>query len=484
MSAILSIHCCGVYLQEIISYRPSFASLGADRSARRALSRSTETYGNRNWPLSVRDEQADFQLISHPANDKVTLSLPRFFLQKEDGTMETLGRARPLTRAMANMVGRTTVDGSRDFSVRTIFVGIPSFRDWHCRYTVESIFGRAKYPERIRVGVVDQLEGGKDQSCDLPIVPCSQKPEQALCLYRDQIDVYEMEAKLAVGPPFARHVVNRLYRGEYYALQVNAHTTFTKNWDVELIEQLEETGNEMAVITTYLDDALGSIDDNTGISQKESRRVLCNLAYEGSGHERKLRHDYDKQPDMLPGVTGMPQLQPFWSAEFSFSRGHFILTVPYDLNVPMIQKDDEEISMALRAFSHGYDFYTPEKSVCFDSAHNDDSLKSFLTQNKGLYKGIDKVSMQRLYGLVDMAEDYVIDSNELYGIGRARPLSKFHTSFGVHPNEHITERKLCNFVSTGLMHRRFHENLRDDGMGLNYDQIHFRFHELQNNHDA
>lgn len=387
MSAILSIHFCGVYLQEVVSYRPSFAGLGVDRSARRALSRSTETYGNREWPLSVRDEQADFQLISHPANDKVTLSLPRFFLQKEDGSMETLGRARPLTRAMANMVGRTTVDGSRDFSVRTIFVGIPSFRDWHCRYTVESIFGRAKYPERIRVGVVDQLEGGKDKSCDLPIVPCSDKPEQALCLYRDQIDVYEMEAKLAVGPPFARHVVNRLYRGEYYALQVNAHTTFTKNWDVELIEQLEETGNEMAVITTYLDDALGSIDDNTGISQKESRRVLCNLAYEGTGHERKLRHDYDQQPDMLPGVTGMPQLQPFWSAEFAFSRGHFILTVPYDPDVPMIRKDDEEISMALRAFSNGYDFYTPEKSVCFDSAHNDNSLKSFVTENKGLYKG-------------------------------------------------------------------------------------------------
>lgn len=92
--------------------------------------------------------------------------------------------------------------------------------------------------------------------------------------------------------------------------------------------------------------------------------------------------------------------------------------------------------------------------------------------------------MKRLYGLVGMVDDWRNDPSDLYGLGNSRPLSKFHNSFGVHPNEHITERKLCNFVSTGRMHRQFHEHLREDGMGLNYDQIHFRFHELQNNHDA
>ena len=35
---------------------------------------------------------------------------------------------------------------------RTIFVAIASYRDYQCRYTVESIFTRAKNPRRIRIG--------------------------------------------------------------------------------------------------------------------------------------------------------------------------------------------------------------------------------------------------------------------------------------------------------------------------------------------
>ena len=477
----------------------SFTSItnnfGADRSARRALSRSAAIYAKRNWPLTVRDEVTEFEFFPHPTpqkRGKVTLSLPRFYLTRagrggdnDNGvTLDTLGRVRPLTnqKAVAQLVGRTTVEGSRDFSVRTIFVGIPSYRDWHCRYTVESIFGRAKYPERIRVGVVDQLET-LDQSCDLPIEPCSGKPFQALCQYRNQIDVYEMDHKLAVGPTFARHIVNRLYRGEYYALQISAHTTFTNNWDVYLIDQLEETGNEMGILTTYLGDASGSIDDRSGVSLKKSRMVLCSATFEGAGHDRRLRHAYGDQPDLLPGVEGMPQLQPFWSSSFSFSRGHFILTVPYDPYLPMVKRGDEEISMALRAFTHGYDFYTPVTNVCYDSARTGD-LTSF-EENKSIYNGVEEISLRRLDSLLGMEEEKnVRDANELFGLGQARPLAKFFTAFGIHPAERITEHKLCNFVANGRMHELFHQHMRDDGMGLDYDLIHFRFHELQDNHDA
>jgi [Skp1-protein]-hydroxyproline N-acetylglucosaminyltransferase len=356
-------------------------------------------------------------------------------------------------------------------------------------YTVESMFSKAKYPERIRLGVVDQLEASEDQSCDVPIVPCQQKPDQALCRYRDQIDVYEMEAKLAVGPTFARHVVNRMYRGEYYNLQIDSHTVFVKSWDVDLIEQLDSTGNEMAVITTYLADALGSIDDMSGSAIRKSRQVICNAAYVGAGKDRFLRHDPDEQPDSLPGITGSPQLQPFWAAGFSFSRGHFVLSVPYDPWMPMLQRDDEEISMGIRAFTYGYDFYSPERNVCFDSAFSDkDSRKSFL-DHKHLYEGLEKASLKRMHGILGMEDEkeeakYTNDPDEMFSIGTVRDLLKFWNSFGVHVRERITERKLCNFVSPGHMHTQFHEHLKADGMGLDYFKIAYRFHELQNNHET
>ena len=35
-------------------------------------------------------------------------------------------------------------------------------------------------------------------------------------------------------------------------------------------------------------------------------------------------------------IREMPQLQPYWAAGFSFSRGHFKLRVPYDAYQPMV----------------------------------------------------------------------------------------------------------------------------------------------------
>lgn len=199
----------------------------------------------------------------------------------------------------------------------------------HHYFTVTSIFSAAAHPERIRVAVVDQIVADEDGSCDIPHSPCSQDPNQPICLYKDQIDVYQMDAELAVGPVFARHIGYRLYRGEYYAMQSDAHVTFTKGWDDDIISQIEATGDEMAVLTTYLTDIVGSIDPITGLSLRRTRPIMCNTEYEGTGEGRHLRHL--AQPEGMPDIHGMPQLQPYWAAGYSFSRGHFVATVPYDL---------------------------------------------------------------------------------------------------------------------------------------------------------
>ena len=44
-----------------------------------------------------------------------------------------------------------------------------------------SIFQRAKYPERVRVGVVDQIVEGEDGLYDSPYKPCKEDSEQELC---------------------------------------------------------------------------------------------------------------------------------------------------------------------------------------------------------------------------------------------------------------------------------------------------------------
>jgi hypothetical protein len=56
--------------------------------------------------------------------------------------------------------------------------------------------------------------------------------------------------------------------------------------------------------------------------------------FEGAMPARYLRHG--AQPEDVPEVHDMPQMQPFWAAGFSFSRGHFKVRVPYDAYQPMV----------------------------------------------------------------------------------------------------------------------------------------------------
>jgi len=121
--------------------------------------------------------------------------------------------------------------------------------------------------------VVDQIVDG-DPSCGVPIQSCESDPEQGLCKYADQVDVMEIDAQLAIGPVFARHLGHRLYRGEYYAMQIDAHVTFVKDWDTDIIDQMEATGNEMAVMSFYLTDIEGSLDPKTGKSLRHTVPIM------------------------------------------------------------------------------------------------------------------------------------------------------------------------------------------------------------------
>ena len=130
--AVGSLHTCGTFvIHHLPTSYPTFSLGLGDRQTRRQLSRSTSTYSEFHWPISVRDEQDDFEALPHPANNEVAVALPRFFLSQEDGSMQTMKAG--FSKKTTEMLGRTTVEGSKDFSVRTIFVAMPSYRDWHCR---------------------------------------------------------------------------------------------------------------------------------------------------------------------------------------------------------------------------------------------------------------------------------------------------------------------------------------------------------------
>lgn len=145
-------------------------------------------------------------------------------------------------------------------------------------------------------------------------------------------------------------------------MQIDAHVRFTQNWDDDLVTFWFQAADEMAVLTTYLSDINGSIDPVTHTSMHKTRPIMCKSDYEGQRSMRHLRHG--QQPEGRAMITGQPTLHPFWAAGFSFARGHFVVNISYDQYLPMLFQG-EEISIGLRGFAYGYDYYTPERGVCF-----------------------------------------------------------------------------------------------------------------------
>mmetsp|Transcript_11101 Transcript_11101/g.23271 ORF Transcript_11101/g.23271 Transcript_11101/m.23271 type:complete len:770 (-) Transcript_11101:94-2403(-) len=482
---------------------------------------------------SVRDEErmGMYETIPHPGDSSIRLDVPQYYASSSIGEGGRVGLGKRqlfrkltegmlLTPELSAIVGTFVPSqkqskasksklGVNNASERTIFVSLLSYGEPMCPHTVTNIFNSAANPYRVRVAVVDVTNSDDTNyiPCDQPPVSCDIDPNQALCQYNQNVDIYELDPEMNTGATFLRHIANRMYRGEYFAMQLGTNTKIAvaPRWDEELINQFEATNNEMAIITTLLSDARirshearsgGSFSD-VAIEIKENRITLCHASYErDSENARRLLHLRENQVDQEPPSSkrSRPMLQPFWSSEFSFSRGHFVLNVPYDPHLCAVDQQDEELSMTLRAFTHGYDFYTPTNGMMFRLVTGSSTNKG--SKTNGVFSGLinedadypmcdgkENKSRIRLNVLTEMKSEDDVPSwdetdKELFGAGPVRQLKKFFSCFGVHVRQLITEQKLCDFVVSGNLHDEFVGNMRSNGMGIDYDEINFRFHEL------
>ena len=222
------------------------------------------------------------QLLS--VEDRLVMKVPKFWdppeLAPYGGIRNYLGNygSRLMTPEEATSIGsvitkQTNVDGTHE-ELETILVLFASFRDWMCPHSVELMFSRAVHPERIRVAIVDQILKG-DVPCSEPLEPCTTNPDQALCKYSDQVEAMTLDASLSTGPIFARHLGYRMYRGEGYVLQSDAHVQFAAGWDSDIIDQWKSTGNEMAVLTSYVSQVQDHVDEETGERLVDTRPIMC-----------------------------------------------------------------------------------------------------------------------------------------------------------------------------------------------------------------
>jgi hypothetical protein len=218
----------------------------------------------------------------------------------------------------------------------TIFVSIAAYRDPELVPTIEDCLKKARWPSQLRFGVCWQHGEGE-----------ARPPQMAPGLMR-LIDVPYQDSQ---GACWARAEIMKLYDGEDYFLQLDSHHRFVRHWDQKLLRQLELTGAAKPIVSTY-----GEMFDPAHPHERSAAPRGIRLAGFAA--------------DGIPSFVGMtiaegphrqrPMRARFLAAGSMFTLGGFVGDAPYD---PDLYFMGEEITLAIRAFTRGYDLFHPSEHI-------------------------------------------------------------------------------------------------------------------------
>jgi hypothetical protein len=103
------------------------------------------------------------------------------------------------------------------------------------------------------------------------------------CPRREQIRLISVHHFAAKGPMFARSLARKVLGNEEFCMQIDAHTSFAKNWDEILKSEWKNTDNEFGIISTVpppKDEQ--DIYQPGGTKEKEVPR-MCLITYNDNG---------------------------------------------------------------------------------------------------------------------------------------------------------------------------------------------------------
>lgn len=263
---------------------------------------------------------------------------------------------------------------------KTIFVQIAAYRDPELVPTVLDCIARAKFPKRLHFGICWQ-HGPKEDVSSLMALP--------------QVKIIPLPYQESKGACFARAAASTLYGGEDFYLQLDSHHRFIDGWDDEVIsmlEHLEQSGVEKPLLTSYppaYDPKNDPAGRASGTVQIDFNHFSDSTVFHTGSSAIK---DGDKRT--------RPIKARFFAAGFAFARASFLKEVPYD---PNYYFQGEEMNLAFRAFSHGYDLFHPNKVLCWhyylrkdEPKHWTDHAKKETLERRIDWEALNNSSIKRL----------------------------------------------------------------------------------------
>jgi hypothetical protein len=291
----------------------------------------------------------------------------------------------------------------------TIFVQIASFRDPQLNPTLEDLISKAKYPKKLRIGICNQYNENDEFNLD------HYRKDKRFRI----IDVKDIDSP---GVCWARNQVQQLYSGETYTLQIDSHMRFEQDWDetlIDMIKDLQSKGYPKPLLTGYVS-SFDPDNDPQGRVTEPWRMTFDRFIPEGAVFFL---------PEVIPNWKDLTEPIParFYSAHFCFTLGEFSNEVQHD---PEYYFHGEEISVGVRAFTHGYDLFHPHQVIIWHEYTRKGRTKQW-DVDKEWFKKNDK-SHSRNRRLFSM-DGEVFDPIEFgkYGFGTERTLEDYEKYAGI-----------------------------------------------------
>jgi hypothetical protein len=298
-----------------------------------------------------------------------------------------------------------------DEKTNTIFIQIASYRDPQLLPTLKDCISKAKYPENLRFSIAWQHH-----------------PDDSWDTMEDYINdsrfkILDIDYRDSKGVCWARNLVQSLYSNEKYTLQLDSHHRFVENWDEILINMLiglQNKGYPKPLITAYIP----SFDpDNDPQARVLEPWKMTFDRYIPEGAVFFLPATLNPEIDNI----NEPLMGRFYSAHFAFTLGEFSREVQHD---PNYYFHGEEINIAVRAFTHGYDIFYPHKVICWHEYTRKGRSKQW--DDDKIWGDRNNICHSRNRKLFNMDNEIDDDINfGKYGFGSVRTLQDYEKYAGM-----------------------------------------------------
>ena len=221
----------------------------------------------------------------------------------------------------------------------SIFISLAAYSDPLLGFTMAQAYEKAKWPDELRFGVIDQNVAGLPSPVPTHIPP-------------RQVSYIKIDKEAARGCCWARAMAMSCYRDQDWFLQIDSHSMFEQDWDETLINKAQACMqfSENCVLSSYPPGF--SFVNGIATPGSTSDRLTAHVVKPGTGFDRPDMPYLEMLAKPLEGVGAVSGFHI--AAGFLFASGDFVYKFPYD---PFLYFNEEEQSMSLRLFTHGWDIF-------------------------------------------------------------------------------------------------------------------------------